>query len=380
MTKIVQLSGGSRESQDAYTGPERELTVDIDGDELRLHDGIKVGGHRILPLTSLVSLFQGINNFLDSLAGLAGTSRGLLVKTGAAESRVAEIKGTAGQVQVTNGNAVNADPVISLPGVITSPLTFSSGIQGNLVGNVTGDVTGDLTGDVTGNVEGDLIGDVTGNITGNVAGTLVGSIDVAAGSVNFAPNQIPQNAVQFLSGITLQDLVPAGAIIMWSGSLIEIPAGWALCDGTNGTPDMRDKFAVGAGLAFAVGAVGGSATHDHNDATLSQQPAHSHTITVGQTALTVGQMPAHQHRAIQVNSNGVPLGVFGTEEPEVTDGRRVDTENGAVAITLTESIGGGETHGHSGASSSEAAHTHTITSSAKNHLPPYYAIAFIMKL
>lgn len=51
--------------------------------------------------------------------------------------------------------------------------------------------------------------------------------------------------------------VPQGGIIMWSGSIASIPADWALCDGTNGTPDLRDKFVVGAGSAYNVGDAGG---------------------------------------------------------------------------------------------------------------------------
>ena len=51
--------------------------------------------------------------------------------------------------------------------------------------------------------------------------------------------------------------VPAGGIIMWSGSIASIPAGYYICDGTNGTPDLRDRFVVGAGNTFAVGNTGG---------------------------------------------------------------------------------------------------------------------------
>jgi hypothetical protein len=61
-------------------------------------------------------------------------------------------------------------------------------------------------------------------------------------------------------------------ITLWSGSIASIPSGFALCDGTSGTPDLRDKFIVGAGSTYAVDATGGSA-----DATL---PTHTHTNTV----------------------------------------------------------------------------------------------------
>jgi hypothetical protein len=51
--------------------------------------------------------------------------------------------------------------------------------------------------------------------------------------------------------------IPAGSIIMWSGSIGAIPSGYVICDGTNGTPDLRDRFVVGSGNTFAVGNTGG---------------------------------------------------------------------------------------------------------------------------
>lgn len=57
---------------------------------------------------------------------------------------------------------------------------------------------------------------------------------------------------------------PIGGILMWSGSILTIPIGYQLCDGTNGTPDLRDRFIVGAGLSYAVGATGGTTNHQHN--------------------------------------------------------------------------------------------------------------------
>ena len=55
----------------------------------------------------------------------------------------------------------------------------------------------------------------------------------------------------------------AGGIILWSGAVIDIPTGYQLCDGTNGTPDLRGQFVIGAGGAYAVAANGGASTHFH---------------------------------------------------------------------------------------------------------------------
>ena len=59
-------------------------------------------------------------------------------------------------------------------------------------------------------------------------------------------------------------MVPIGGIIQWSGAIVDIPINFALCDGDNGTPDLRDKFIVGAGSAYGVGQTGGALTHFHS--------------------------------------------------------------------------------------------------------------------
>ena len=53
-------------------------------------------------------------------------------------------------------------------------------------------------------------------------------------------------------------------ILLWFGSIGSIPAGYALCDGNNGTPDLRDNFVVGAGSTYAVDATGGAVSHSHS--------------------------------------------------------------------------------------------------------------------
>lgn len=53
--------------------------------------------------------------------------------------------------------------------------------------------------------------------------------------------------------------IPAGIIVMWSGLIVNIPSGWLLCDGTNGTPDLRNLFIKGAD--GDPGSTGGAATH-----------------------------------------------------------------------------------------------------------------------
>ena len=70
--------------------------------------------------------------------------------------------------------------------------------------------------------------------------------------------------------------VPVGTIVIWSGTADNIPAGWQLCDGTNGTPDLRDKFVLGAGAAHEVGETGGS---EEVTLTVAQMPSHAHVVS-----------------------------------------------------------------------------------------------------
>jgi hypothetical protein len=131
-----------------------------------------------------------------------------------------------------------------------------------------------------------------------------------------------------------------GMIILWSGSIASIPSGWALCDGTSGTPDLRDKFIVGAGSTYAVDATGGSA-----DATL---PTHTHTNTVTD--------PGHFHN---YDKAVFPAVQSGSNTPCLTANSSTATDTKTTGISVTIDNAG--------------------TSGTNANLPPYYALAYIMK-
>jgi microcystin-dependent protein len=101
--------------------------------------------------------------------------------------------------------------------------------------------------------------------------------------------------------------VPDGTIVMWG--FPTIPDGWALCDGQNGTPDLRDRFIVGAGEKYSVGDVGGS---DSVILTENQMPRHNHELTFG------GSAAANLIRVLGANnaagSSGVPVSIAGGDE------------------------------------------------------------------
>jgi microcystin-dependent protein len=145
---------------------------------------------------------------------------------------------------------------------------------------------------------------------------------------------------------------PSGGIVMWSGSVASIPAGWLICDGTSSTPDLRNRFVVGAGSTYAVAATGGAATVALSTA---QMPAHTHTFSG--TTNTEG---AHTH---SVDSN-----------LDTTDGGNAASKTGKASdSSFTTNSAGAHNHTVSGTTASQG------SGSTHENLPPYYALAYIMK-
>jgi hypothetical protein len=168
--------------------------------------------------------------------------------------------------------------------------------------------------------------------------------------------------LQTSAGVTLQTLdnlypilqnatgtaatIPSGLIAIWSGSTGSIPSGWVLCNGTNGTPDLRNSFILGAGSTYSVGQTGGSAdaivvSHTHTATSTVTDPGHLHNITRpwginGGTGLYAGSFSTAQ----------------GTTDPSST------ATTGITVATTNASAG---------------------SSGTNANLPPYYALAFIMK-
>lgn len=152
--------------------------------------------------------------------------------------------------------------------------------------------------------------------------------------------------------------VPLGGIILWSGAIGTIPTGFVLCDGNNGTPNLRDRFIVGAGNTYGVGAVGGSAdatlvSHSHSGTT-SGGGGHTHSVLVAQNSSS--------------NTNRIDTEAAGFAGE---GGSRVYVTNNGELNQMVGSVGD---------------HTHTFDTSTAGsgatnaNLPPYYALAYIMRI
>lgn len=121
--------------------------------------------------------------------------------------------------------------------------------------------------------------------------------------------------------------VPSGCIVIWSGSSDNIPDGWHLCDGTDGTPNLRDRFVLGAGNSHEVGETGGSE----------------------EVTLTVEQMPSHNHvLPVRSSTSGSSSGLL-----------VVGTGNGSNSGNYVKYAGSSNPH---------------------PNMPPYYTLCYIMKL
>lgn len=156
-------------------------------------------------------------------------------------------------------------------------------------------------------------------------------------STTIASAQVNQNFDDLVNG--LDTAMPSGGIIMWSGSVASIPSGWYLCNGANSTPDLRGRFVYGAGGGYSPGDTGGAETHTLTE---SEMPSHTHIQN------------AHSHT---IYGNLIDSGGTGSNS-ELTTSSGSGNKTSASATPTNQNTGGGGAH---------------------NNLPPYYALAFIMK-
>jgi len=329
--------------------------------------------------TGLVSAFGTVTGAGFSTSGTISasgniTAGGNISVNSVGISNVLTVTGnvtTSGNIAATG--QISAQGNILAQGIVsaTGNIVTAENFIGNFLGNVTGNLSvggsntqvlfnnngnvgaaGGLTYNSGSNTLGILgvvsaQGNITagGNITVTTNATVGGNLQVTgttqlvgAATAPTAPTGTANNQVA-TTAFVINNGVPSGCILLWSGSIISIPSGWYLCDGNNSTPDLRDRFIVGAGFTYNVANVGGSANSivvSHTHSATSTDSGHTHTQNLGsgssQPGLTTSQSPV---------------------------GGQSTTATGFAVITTTIASTG--------------------SSGTNANLPPYYALAYIMK-
>lgn len=261
---------------------------------------------------------------------------------------------------------------------------------------------------------------------------------------SYAASGNVQNVNENFKKLVEKYSAPVGVVVMWAGSISEIPQGWALCDGTTKRdrvgnsvtlPDLRDRFIVGAGNSYSIGATGGNNSQTITTGNNSVTPTASSNLSGGISghALSRSQIPQHRHGidhshgindpghshtfSYNINNEGVNSGGAQVMDGiSFSSGTGVTTSTAATGITSTKTIvetsgnpqlgysgyggardspdglnslgpssdrsdvGAEHNHGHNFSVSTtlnNTTHTHSFTIDVR---PPYYALAFIYKL
>jgi microcystin-dependent protein len=412
----------------AFIGSNGELTVDTDLKTLRLHDGQLTGG-TIIATRDYVTAYASatydtsstvtskINTALSSYDTTSTVNGKLVTTLATVDTKISTALGSYDTTSTVNGKLVTTLATVDTK--IATALTSydtSAGVT-TKINTAISDVVGSAPAALNTLKE---LGDALGN-DANYASTITTSLSLKAPlaspaltgtptaptatastrttqiattayvqtnlddyaksaspaltGVPTAPTaattvndtQIATTAfVQSLIDQALKAAFPTGIITVWKGTVATIPTGYHLCDGTNGTPDLRDKFVVGAGGSYTPGDTGGS---DSKTLTNSELPSHDHTATIANNG-------AHEHFVANVDT------AIGGQNLIATN-TMADTGN--LGTSSSYNLGGSATAATIGLTSTAGTHNHTIDIDSTGDglpfdiRPPYYALCYIMK-
>ena len=279
-------------------------------------------------------------------------------------------------IQAASINTINSN-VAATNAAITAAnsynQTYTTNAVSTAINNLINSAPGtlDTLGEIAANLaaEGSAIGAIVNSITSTnsnvtaanaVISTLAPVASPALTGTPTAPTAaLTTNNTQLATTGFVRSILPAGVIVMWSGSSASIPTGWYLCNGSNGTPNLMDRFVLGAGNSYAVGATGGTAdaivvSHGHtassSTSTSISDPGHVHTFPGDD------QLSSWATSVNNINYDAVSGG-------------------GSGHIYNTGSSG----TGISASSSTSTTVNSTGSSGTGQNMPPYYALCYIMK-
>lgn len=334
-------------------------------------------------------LASGISPTATTLTVTASTGA-LFSAPGAGQYALGTLEDVSGNVEVVQITSRTGDSFVVVRGQEnTTAISFASGTvfeqritagmlaaflqkQGGDTMSGTTTLSGVLTLGSGGSIRlGEVAGTPIRSQPGDTSNQIVvpiGSPATAAGSVILTTSNIAANVP---SGY---DFVHTGMVVLWTGSSGSVPAGWVICDGTNGTPNLRDQFVLGGGGALPTS--GGSAS------TTTGATDPSGSLTVAGYALLATDLPQHTHQFGTGSGGTYVAGGSGS-------GFSLNLSGSISYVTNYPSgqpVGGNPIiqPAYGGSSPPAAnAHTHNLSGSLTHThsylLPPYVALFYIMK-
>jgi len=277
--------------------------------------------------------------------------------------------GSAGQVLTSDGTDLKWDASSNLPAGSSAQIAItdvSSGTPRLLLATGSGTQKDVLSNSsLTYNTSTQVIAGKISNISNH------DTDDLSEGSSNLyhttarvraavsATGDLSYNSSNGQFSVSVPSAFVSGMIILWSGSIGNIPTGFVLCNGSNGTPNLTDRFVVGAGSAYGVGATGGTSSVTLSTSNL---PSHNHSFS----ATTSNVNLSHNHGYQSANH---PTG-SGPEQNQ--SGGPEDRTTFNVNKTTGNALGN---HNHSVSGTTGS----TGSGSGHENRPPYYALCYIMK-
>jgi hypothetical protein len=355
-------------------------TSDTSAASVSISGSLAVGNILSDSYRSLITSFNSSDTRIENnttTQNLSGVSRGLFIEGPKGGHVAIGIQTETGSIDqaletfsILSGYSTSSHNAVYHKNVTAFRADGSVAISdNNFVDGHTLSVSGSITGSGDLNIGGSTT--ITGKLNVNSELTGSGGLYISGGlgiegigegtaGIGYDVLVLESNEVKYRSA----GVVPVGAIIMWSGNDSSIPGGWHLCDGTNNTPNLRDRFIIGAGNTYQTGSTGGSNTHDHGG-------------TTGAHTLSSTEIPAHQHTYkdsyyIEYNNPGVGVsgaidGVDAVPDGPYKGSGNSDNDNQFVYYRNgTTNVNG----------SAGGSHTHTVSSA--NNLPVYYALSYIM--
>ena len=221
------------------------------------------------------------------------------------------------------------------------------------------------------------------------------------------------NANEFTIAAASVSGVPVGLISIWSGASSSIPSGWTICNGQNGTPDLRNRFVLGAGDTYAVDATGGNESvtlstsqmpsHTHGDGNYGTNNTGNHSHGTGNYGTNNTGNHSHNLSAKTDNTGAHTHGIlYADSDSQDTPSTNLRVSNQVQnPSTYSTTSSGGHSHNISGNTSNTGAHSHNVTGNSGNTgahshnvtgssgssgsgssfdiRPKYYALCYIMK-